>query len=125
MGDSQPMKNTITHSNIPTFLGHSADVWNAEVIPGQSIRIWGTYHNHVKGCQTFDRTFKIGDEVEYDSYNLKYTGPILGIGSKSVLIKKSCSKVNCRLDLPRFIWRNWDFDSAKVAAHNSEEMLCI
>lgn len=107
--------------------GYSAACnYNAEIVPGQSIRIWGTYGNHIKGPQTFDRTSKIGDAAEYDSYNLKYIGNIVRIGPKTVKVKHYEHSATCtQLTLEQFIWRNWDLDLEKTARENAETMQCI
>lgn len=99
--------------------------YNAEITK-TSIRIFGTMTNHVNGTQSFDRTFKLGDGAEYNSYNLKYVGTITQIGQKTVTIKHyEHSTTVTRLDLYSFIDRNWDFDSEAIARHNATEMLYI
>lgn len=88
-------------------------------------------------------TFKVGDEAEYDSYNLRYTGTIEAITEKGVTIwtgkvrrngglymgpstvTEGCKKHIVRLDLNAFCWRNYDFDAVKVAAENHETMMHI
>lgn len=100
--------------------------YHAEIIPGKSIRLFGTFRNHVNGPQEFDLTFVIGDEAEYNSYNLTYTGEIVSIGAKTVTIKHYPNReTKSRLDFYDFAYRNWDFDSAKIAAENSETMMHI
>jgi hypothetical protein len=110
--------------------------YHAEIQPGRSIRIFGVMTNHgrydpvlrqtVPDPQAFDRTFTMGDEVEYHSYNLIYTGRIVGIGPKTVTIKHyPHSDTVTRLDLYSFIDRNWDFDAARIDKHNAEEMQCL
>jgi hypothetical protein len=94
----------------------------AEIIPGKSIRIYGVYTNHVKGPQTFDRTFKIGDACERDSFNLSYTGKIVSIG-KCVTVKDDCLSKTSRLKVAEFAWRNWDFDGFKTADENAEWLM--
>jgi len=100
--------------------------YHADIVPRQSIRIFGVYRNHVNGPQTFDQTFRIGDWAEYGSYNLKYNGRVVAIGPKTVTIKhyERTADVS-RLDLHTFAWRNWDFNSEKSAAYNAEEMMHI
>lgn len=98
-------------------------VWSAVVVAGKSIRISGTYTNHVNGVQTFDRTFGIGDEVEHSSYNLRYTGNIKAIAAGTVTVQDG-NEVK-RMELAEFIRRNWNFDAAKTAAFNAEEFRCI
>lgn len=103
--------------------GHftNQDAWTAEVVLGKYIGISGEYSNHVDGPQKFNRRFRIGDEVEYDSYNLKYTGKITAIGKTTVTITDR--QETRRLSLYDFIWRNWNFDAKMAAEHNAEEML--
>lgn len=104
------------------------EIYNADIKKNESIRIYGTYKNHVKGPQEFDKTFKIGDRAEYDSWNLKYTGEIVAIGEKTVTIDTYPGSNNSerkRLDLHTFSWRNWNYNSGKIAEHNSNEMYYI
>ena len=68
------------------FEGPILEGCSADVEPGVSIRIYGEYPNHVDGPKPFDQTFRLSDSCEYDSYNLKYTGTIVGIGPKSVVV---------------------------------------
>lgn len=76
-------------------------------------------------------TFNIGDEAEYDSYNLKYVGRIISISDKRVVIEepyKMYGKDHGQrhsLDLYKFCWRNYDFDAVKIAKHNYEESMYI
>lgn len=90
--------------------------YNADILPKKSIRIYGEYKNSRDSSTHFDKVFKIGDRAEYDSYNLNYTGKIVGIGPKSVTIKDHGTKH--RLTLHEFCWRNWDFDVERIARHN-------
>lgn len=76
----------------------------------------------------YRRDFKIGDEAEYDSYNLSYTGTITNITAKTVTITEDFGLARARvhrLDLAEFSSRNWDFDAAKTAASNSDTMRYI
>ena len=120
----------------PTF---ETQTYNLDIQPRQSIRIYGEYKNHCEyikdadGKHTriaqpkpFDITFKVGDIAEYDSYNLKYCGKIVAIGEKTVTIDASgTAQKTKRLDLWHFAWRNWDFNAAKINAHNAEERMYI
>ena len=72
--------------------------------------------------------FQIGDEAEYGSYNLIYTGPITKITDKMVQVTAYPGTRNERkhnLSLDTFCWRNERFDAEKVAKHNQEEMYYI
>lgn len=91
----------------------------ADIVPGKSIRIYGTH----RGVY-FDKTFEIGDEAEYGSYNLIYTGKIVKIGPKTVTIQ-AYGRENHRLNLNKFSWRNWDFDAEAIAAQNAETSMYI
>lgn len=99
--------------------------FNADVEKNQSIRIYGTYGQ--REAVAFDRTFKIGDKVEYDSYNLIYTGEIVAIGEKTVKIHKGNYQPehNVVLDLFWFVNKNWGFDLERIGKHNREELMCI
>ena len=73
-------------------------------------------------------SFNLGDEAEYDSYNLIYHGPITKITDKLVQITSypgTLSERRHNLNLERFCWKNENFDLAKVNAHNHEEMYYI
>ena len=73
-------------------------------------------------------TLAVGDEAEYGSYNLSYTGTITKITEKCVTIvaypNSSMSRPH-RLSLNEFCWRNWDFDAVATAKRNNEEMMYI
>lgn len=94
---------------------------SADIEPGVSIRIYGTYHDG--DPKPFDKTFRLGDSCEYDSYNLKYTGVIVSIGPKTVVVDDNGTRR--RLTLYDFTWRNWDFDAAAIADHNANERIYI
>ena len=65
------------------------------------------------------KRFEIGDQAEYDSYNMRYVGTIEAIGAKTITIKeKYFDGRNHRLDTRTFASRNWDFDTAAIAEHN-------
>jgi len=65
------------------------------------------------------RKFEVGDEAEYDSFNLHYTGQIVSIGKATVTIKNSWGDRR-RLKAQDFSWRNWDFNAAEIARRNAE-----
>ena len=101
-------------------------VYNADVLPGHSLRIFGTMTNHGRGPQEFDTVFRLGDVAEYGSYNMIYTGKIVRIGAKTVTIKHcEHSAEVTQLDIYSFIDKNWNFDAVKIAKHNSEESQCL
>ena len=124
----------------PTF---SSQIYNADVEPRQSIRLYGecqdrcryikqvdangvtTYHQE-SYAQPFDLTFRVGDRAVYGSYNLTYTGKIVAIGPKTVTIDAhGTGERQHRLSLYDFAWRNWDYNAEKIAHDNSVEMECI
>lgn len=71
----------------------------------------------------FSRRFTVGDEAEYDSYNLRYTGRIVSITRAGVNF--TTSEGRKRLSWVNFIRRNWDFDAKRVAMENDSERMCI
>lgn len=87
----------------------------AEIERNKSIRLFGEYN----GCQV-DISFNLGDQAEYDSYNLIYHGPIVGISNKTVQIKERYADKTHRLDLYTFMWRNYNFKLEEVIARNQE-----
>ena len=87
------------------------------VTPNKSITIEREGHCPIR--------FGIGDPAEYDSYNLKYTGTITNITEKTVTIQPKYENKKRRLKLQDFAWRNYDFNSEKIAAENFETMLYI
>jgi len=99
------------------------------VIKGESIRLYGSTVQYLRGGKTdvpYDVTFKVGDEAEYDSYNLSYTGTIVSIGAKTVTIATGDTGSRTRrLKLAEFSWRNQRFDAAETARKNAIEMQCI
>ena len=101
---------------------------NADIIPGVSIRIYGVYGNHVNGPKPFDRTFRLGDEVEYDSYNLSYIGKIVKIGPKTISVESPWDSTRSkivRMNLYGFCWRNWDLDLKKISKDNFNMMVTL
>ena len=87
-----------------------------EVVKGELVRIAGIYTNTVKGPQVFDRVFRIGDLVEYDSFNFAYTGEIDSISPKTVLVDKGLGySSKTRMKWADFARRNWNFDAERIA----------
>jgi len=87
----------------------------AEIVKNKSIRLFGTYQG-----EAYDRTFKIGDIAEHDSFNLRYLGTIVSISEKCVGIKDKYDDKVYRLDLYTFNWRNRKLDVAEVERQNTE-----
>lgn len=111
------MSKTIVINNIGHKGPDIASDKHADVTPGVSIRIYGSEYN-----KPFDKTFKLGDIAEYDSFNLSYMGEIVSITPKSVTIQPSHGRKKRRLSLNEFIWRNKNFDVSVASAANAEAM---
>jgi len=103
---------------------YEGSTYNAETSKN-TIRIWGFESNNVHGGYKFDRTFKIDDVVEHDSYNYHYVGPIVKIGPKTVTVKSEHGNGNVRLNLFDFIRRNRNLDLKKIEHDNHETSMCI
>ena len=125
------------HLNIqPKPIKHRGTIHNGENYPNSiynantfgkhhtTIRIWGVEANHVNGPQKFDRTFKIGDTVTYDSYNFIYLGQIVKIGPKTVTVKTDL-RDNVRMDLFDFIRKNRLLDLETIEKENNETSMCV
>lgn len=129
--DIQP--KPYTQNGVKCAPANTDGTYNAEILPDFEIRIYGTYTNNghydaaaklwVVEPKPFDKAFRLGNEAEYDSYNLSYTGKIVGIGPKTVTIENHGKKR--RLDLYEFCRRNWNFDAEKIARRNAETMMYI
>lgn len=125
---SNPKKDNVIHIDIytkerkrfGTVYPSEKTPYAATVIPGKSITIV-RYDNN--GEVYMENHFHIGDEAEYDSFNLQYTGEIVKITEKAVTITNHGR--NYRLDLHKFAWRNIDFDAEEVAKKNAETMMYI
>ena len=71
------------------------------------------------------------DVVEYDSWNLTYTGRIHKLGPKTISVDENgsydhISEVRIkRMNLYEFVWRNYNFDVAEAARSNHETMMYI
>ncbi|AHM59347.1 hypothetical protein D770_05400 [Flammeovirgaceae bacterium 311] len=98
--------------------------YNATInLTKKTIKIWGTnpdYSGKLGAVvnKYFQKTFKVGDHVEVDSYNLIYTGAILAIGEKTVLVE--CHSKNKRMNLAEFVRRNYDLNLEKIARSNAD-----
>lgn len=108
-------------------------IYNAEVTPGVSVRIFGVMTNHAKFDPIlrrtvsdpvhFDRVFKVGDVVEHGSYNLSYTGKITAIGKSTITIERSdIGSSATRMGLYEFVDRNYNLDLARIERENAETM---
>lgn len=112
-------KQTVSMSHNPKKL------YTVETEKNVSIRISGDDTGTHSTATPFDKTFKVGDKAEYDSYNLKYFGTIVSIG-KTVIIQERHKNGNSepakhRLSLAEFAWRNCTFVLAEVERENAIE----
>lgn len=105
--------------------------YNAEIVKNQSIRLYGWTRGTKFGydvdrsgrnpwTQPFDRLFRIGDIVEYDSFNLAYTGKIVAIGEKTVSVQPEHRSKVVRMSLHEFASRNYDLDLDALRKRNAE-----
>ena len=90
--------------------------YQVEVVKGKSISILkdGVLCN----------TFLVGDQAEYDSYNLSYYGPITSISETTVCVANG-PKTRAFMDFYKFCWRNVNFDLERAIAENSNTMTYI
>ncbi len=101
--------------------GHVAHGHHAEVAPRRFIRLYGIDRNGVGGPMAYDRTFRVGDVAEYDSYNLHYLGMIVALGEKTVTIEEDTGATH-RLTVYEFSWRNRTVDLDQVAERNRDAL---
>lgn len=87
------------------------------VRPKKSIRIVGKYVGRI-----YDRTYYVGDNAEYKSYNYGWFGPIESISKSYVSIKVDDSSRNTRLNFYRFTTHNYDFDAARELQRQRDHM---
>lgn len=115
-----------------TFPGTVLTDQHAEILPGTSIRLFGVRHNvyirdaasgkPVPGSKAYNLTFSVGDEAEYDSYNMHFTGTITAIAAKTVTIQERGGRAH-RLSIYEFCWRNWDYNAEAIADRNLDVMM--
>ena len=126
---SNIVPRTIKRGGVVTEFTNDRGRWNADIVPGKSIRIYGTLKAYATNVYTdvpFDRTFVIGELAEYDSWNLSYYGPIEKISANTVtIVDKNFTDRRKRLDLYTFISRNKEFDAYRTAEKNAEEMMYL
>jgi len=96
--------------------------YEAIIVPNKFIVIRrklesGTYTEPVR--------FNIGDQAEYDSYNLKYLGTITQITNKRITIDPGYSQHKKSLKLYNFCWRNYNFNLEYIQKENFETMMYI
>ncbi len=120
--DIQPKSKTFK-GKVFEWKNDVGSVYNADTSKN-SIRIHGTESNHVNGPFQFDRTFKVGDTVQYDSYNLIYLGQIIKIGPSTVTVNTDL-RDNVRMNLFDFTRKNLKLDLEKIKKYNDAESQCI
>jgi|GEM_PF-4183828 len=81
------------------------------VIPGESITIR-------EDGEEMQQTFLVGDQAEYDSWNLRHYNAIAAITPKTVRVKRGHEERCARLDHYTFCRRNFGFDQ-RVALKNN------
>ena len=88
------------------------DSYNVVVDAGKSITV----------CRNNEKpnSFKIGDQAEYDSYNLSYYGEIVAITEKTVTIIPRFETKKKRFKIENFAWRNWCFNLSETITQNAE-----
>lgn len=77
-----------------------------------------------------ERTFRVGDMAEYDSYNLHYFGRITSITNKTVTIldypdSDGVRSRKHRLDLHTFCWRNFSRSVGEKRDKNADTRMYI
>lgn len=90
----------------------------------KSIAIFKEKDNELIPCSKF----VLGDQAEYDSFNLNYLGTITSITDKTVTITKQYGNNKPdihRLSIYEFCWRNYNFDLEVIRAKNNETSMYI
>jgi hypothetical protein len=93
----------------------------AVVTVGEGVRTVGLKTNSVHGPSVVVREYRVGDQAEYDSYNLVYFAPIAKVTAKTVEIV-AYGKEKHRLTLAKFVDKNFDFDLAAARKRNDAWM---
>lgn len=114
---------TIVYSNLAKY-NKEFNLFNADVVPKTSIRIYGHKSNGFSApVKIFDKTFRIGDVAKHGCYNLTYTGKIVAITPKTVVVERSdIGRCNRRFSIEDFIIQNYNFDLAEIDRRNSDTM---
>lgn len=98
------------------------DLMVVTVTAGESVRIVRLDLGHTSTGVTV-REFKVGDEAEFDSYNLSYFGKILSVTAKTVVVdKRRNAGETARMSIAAFAERNHDFDPAAARKRNAMHM---
>ena len=84
------------------------------------------YQHNTK--ESYTTVFKVGDQAEYDSWNLQYLGTITKITDKAVTIvayKGSNNETVHRLDIHKFARKNYDFNLEEITKNNHETSMYL
>ncbi len=84
------------------------------------IHLTGSYND-----KAVDITFKVGDTVEYDSYNLRYLGVIEKITDKRITVQPRYGARRKSMDLYSFAWRNYNFKLEEALEENAQTSMYI
>lgn len=128
----QHSKGVVTYYNMGNCSIMSLDSrHHATLVKGKSIRIWGVDMNVNRGDSRYDpsvmgipydHTFEVGDEIEYDSYNLSYIATIVSITDKNVIVAPRGTGKKSRLSPQTVSWRNRLESVQEKRARNSDAM---
>lgn len=95
----------------------------AVVTAGESVRVVSLDLGRDRSVGIDVREFRVGDQAEFDSYNLSYYGPIVSVTAKTVVIDKRRSPgETARMKVGDFAQTNRDFDLAAARKRNAEYM---
>jgi len=123
-----------SHCATLVFVGESCRTEFALVSPELgAIRLFGfaqrwNPETRAYATKAYSKSFAVGDDAEFDSYKLSYTGPIRSISVKRVVIETGRGTTRTgkprakSLTLREFNSRNWDHDAERVATENAERM---
>lgn len=124
-GVEGPAKYFLNIQKARTFKG----VFYPEVLNrGQYIVLTAKKSVHIVGIRNgkvYDRTFNVGDVVEYDSYNYRYTAPITAISLAGITVKTDYSEKTKRMNFDEFTRRNYNLNLAEIERHNADTDLHI
>jgi len=103
---------------------------HAEIIPGESIRLFGAEAQWYRypTSDGYSQTFKLGDQAVYGSYNLTYVGVITGVSAARITVTEGHGGRNPRnhcLSIYEFNWRNRHFDLQDIQEQNARMMQSI
>lgn len=97
---------------------------HADIVPGKSIRLFGTDPNYRIEPKPHDITFNVGDTCVTDSYNFVYTGTITAITAKTVTVRDEFGRTK-RMDIAYFNGFNAHYNWDRIAERNLDTMMHI